>query len=154
MKNTLSRSEKDWKLSFLTVFVLICNTPENKLKLSLSRHTGLVEVLLHWFLNSGLDWVKWWTPYSGIFTRYPLNSRVSRPQSRSWRFGKEIHLLQTTANRKPDRPSRSESLYRLRYPGLLSPPLHTHEIQGLDKRIETLDNIGIKLFVLAALKEH
>jgi hypothetical protein len=27
-------------------------------------------------------------------------------------------------------------------------------IQGKDKIMETLDNIGIKLFVLAALKEH
>ena len=28
------------------------------------------------------------------------------------------------------------------------------QLQGMDKIMETLDNIGIKLFVLAALKEH
>ena len=28
------------------------------------------------------------------------------------------------------------------------------EVQGMDKVMETVDNIGIKLFVLTALKEH
>jgi hypothetical protein len=28
------------------------------------------------------------------------------------------------------------------------------DLQGMDKIMEMLDNIGIKLFVLAALKEH
>jgi hypothetical protein len=28
------------------------------------------------------------------------------------------------------------------------------QIQGMDKIVETLDGIGIKLFVVAALKEH
>jgi len=28
------------------------------------------------------------------------------------------------------------------------------QLQGMDKIMETLDNIGTKLFVVAALKEH
>jgi len=32
--------------------------------------------------------------------------------------------------------------------------LYITRVRGMDKIMETLDNIGIKLFVLAALKEH
>jgi hypothetical protein len=32
--------------------------------------------------------------------------------------------------------------------------ISTEVVQGMDKIMETLSNIGIKLFVLVALKEH
>ena len=47
-------------------------------------------------------------------TRYLLYRGLVGPQGRSGRVWK-ISLL--TGFRSPDRPSRSESLYRLRYPG-------------------------------------
>jgi hypothetical protein len=48
-------------------------------------------------------------------TRYPLCRRLGRPQGRSGRVWK---ISPSTGNRSPHRPARSESLYRLRYPGL------------------------------------
>jgi hypothetical protein len=47
-------------------------------------------------------------------TRYPLYRRLSGPHSRSGRVRK---ISPPTGIRSPDRPARSESLYRLRYPG-------------------------------------
>ena len=47
-------------------------------------------------------------------TRYPLYRRLGRPQGRSGRVRK---ISPPTGIRSPDRPARSESLYRLRYPG-------------------------------------
>ena len=47
-------------------------------------------------------------------TRYPLYRRLGRPQGRSGRVRKISPL---TGIRSPDRPARSESLYRLSYPG-------------------------------------
>jgi hypothetical protein len=47
-------------------------------------------------------------------TRYPLYSRLGGPQGRSGQVGK---ISPHTGIRSPDRPYRSESLYRLRYPG-------------------------------------
>ena len=46
-------------------------------------------------------------------TRYPLFRRLGGPQSRSGRVRKISPL---TGIRSPDRPARSESLYRLSYP--------------------------------------
>ena len=49
-------------------------------------------------------------------TRYPLYRRLGGPQGRSGRVRKNSP---PTAIRSPDRPARSESLYRLSYPGRL-----------------------------------
>ena len=45
-------------------------------------------------------------------TRYPLYRRLGGPQGRSGR----AENLAPTGIRSPDRPARSQSLYRLRYP--------------------------------------
>ena len=49
-------------------------------------------------------------------TRYPLYRRRGGPQGRSVRVRK---IFPPTGFRSPDRPARSESLYRLSYPGSL-----------------------------------
>ena len=54
-------------------------------------------------------------------TRYPLYRRLGGPQGRSGRLRK---ILPPTGIRSPDRPARSESLYRLSYPS----PLSKHSI--------------------------
>ena len=46
-------------------------------------------------------------------TRYSLYRRLSGPQGRSGQVGK---ISPPTGIRSPDRPARSQSLYRLRYP--------------------------------------
>jgi hypothetical protein len=46
-------------------------------------------------------------------TRYPLHRRLGRPHGRS---GQVQKISPPTRIRSPDRPARSESLYRLRYP--------------------------------------
>ena len=53
-------------------------------------------------------------------TRYPLYRRLGGPQGRSGRVWK---ISPPTGIRSPDLPARSESLYRLSYPG---PKLYTH----------------------------
>ena len=45
-------------------------------------------------------------------TRYPLYRRLGGPQGRSGR----AKILASTGIRSPDRPARSQSLYRLSYP--------------------------------------
>jgi hypothetical protein len=45
-------------------------------------------------------------------TRYPVSRRLGGPQGRSERVGN----LDSTGIRSPDRPARSQSLYRLSYP--------------------------------------
>ena len=47
-------------------------------------------------------------------TRYPLYRRLGGPQDRSARVRK---IVPPTRIRSPDHPARSESLYRLSYPG-------------------------------------
>ena len=49
-------------------------------------------------------------------TRYPLYRSLGGPQGR---FGRVRKISHTTGIRFPDRPARSESLYRLSYPGPL-----------------------------------
>ena len=49
----------------------------------------------------------------GKKTRYPLYRRLSGPQDRS---GQVREISPLTGIRSPDRPARSQSLYRLRYP--------------------------------------
>jgi hypothetical protein len=46
-------------------------------------------------------------------TRYPLYRRLGEPQGRSWRVRK---ISPPTGIWSPDRPARSQSLYRLSYP--------------------------------------
>ena len=63
-------------------------------------------------------------------TRYPLYRKLGGPQGRSERVKK---ISPHTGIRSPDRPVRSESLYRLRY---TSPPqvvLHIKSICNLNK---------------------
>ena len=55
-------------------------------------------------------------------TRYPLYSRLGGPQGRSGR----AENLAPTGIRSPDRPARSQSLYRLSYTHTPSPPIHTY----------------------------
>jgi hypothetical protein len=63
-----------------------------------------------------LGWVVNVTPRPGRFTpgktRYPLYRRLGGPQGRSGRVQK---ISPPTEIRSPDRPARSESLYRLSY---------------------------------------
>jgi hypothetical protein len=49
-------------------------------------------------------------------TRYPLYRRLGGPQGRS---GQVRKISPPTGIRSPDRPARSQSLYRLSYPALL-----------------------------------
>jgi hypothetical protein len=72
-------------------------------------------------LTSALDWGGWSTPRPGRFTpgketRYPSYRRLSGPQGRSGRLQK---ISPPTGIRSPDRPTRSESLYRLSHAGPL-----------------------------------
>ena len=50
-------------------------------------------------------------------TRYPLYRRLGGHQSRS---GQVRKISPLTGNRSPDRPTRSQSLYRLGYPAQLT----------------------------------
>ena len=61
-------------------------------------------------------------------TRYPLYRRLGGPQGRSGRVRK---ISPPTGIRSPDRLARSESLYRLSYPG----PLQIHK--GVSKQIQS-----------------
>jgi hypothetical protein len=49
-------------------------------------------------------------------TGYPLYRRLGGPQGRS---GRVWRIWPPTGIRSPDRPARSESLYRLSYPGII-----------------------------------
>jgi hypothetical protein len=55
-----------------------------------------------------------------LYARYPFNRRLGEPQSRSGRCG-EVNIFYPTGTRTPTpppgRPARSQSLYRLSYPG-------------------------------------
>jgi hypothetical protein len=55
----------------------------------------------------------------GKSPRYPFYRRLGGPQSRSGRYG-EVNIFYPTGTRTPappSRPARSQSLYRLSYPG-------------------------------------
>jgi hypothetical protein len=63
-------------------------------------------------------WCGWSAPRPGRFTfgkeaRYPMSRRLGGPLGRSGRVRK---ISTPTGIRSPDRPARSESLYRLRCP--------------------------------------
>jgi hypothetical protein len=86
---------------------------------------GEVGVWTHIFLTSALVGGEWSASRPGRFTLgYPLDRRLGGPQSRSGRRGEEKILDPTRLEDRPlGRPARSQSLYRLRYPGSLSFPL-------------------------------
>jgi hypothetical protein len=78
---------------------------------------GGVEVSLYSFFNLGTRWGGWSTPRPGRFNpgkeiRYPLYRRLGGPQGRSGRVRK---TLPATGIQSPDRPARSQLLYRLSY---------------------------------------
>jgi hypothetical protein len=53
-----------------------------------------------------------------LYPRCPLDRKLGGPQSRSGRFGEEKILDSIESRFQPlDRPARSQSLYRLSYPG-------------------------------------
>ena len=69
-------------------------------------------------LTSTLDWGEWSTPRPGRFT--PGKDPVPIVQEAGWSLGPvwtDAENLAPTGIRSPDRPSRSQSLYRLSYPG-------------------------------------
>ena len=69
-------------------------------------------------MTSALRWGWWSAPRPGRFT--PGKDPVPIVQEAGWALGpvrKGAENLARTVIRSPDRPARSESLYRLRYPG-------------------------------------
>ena len=78
-----------------------------------TRHNSTLSV------SSTLHGGGWSTPRPGRFTpgketRYPLYRRLGGPKSRT---GQVQKISPPTGIRLPDRPARSESPYRLSYPG-------------------------------------
>ena len=70
-------------------------------------------------LTSALDECGWSTPLPGRFT--PVKDPVPILQEVGWApraVWTSVENLAPTRIRSPDRPARSESLYRLSYPGL------------------------------------
>jgi hypothetical protein len=78
---------------------------------------GWVEVKLYSFLTSALEGGGWSAPRSGRFT--PGKDSVPIVQEARWASGPVwtcAKNLAPTGIRSPDRPARSQSLYRLSYP--------------------------------------
>jgi len=78
--------------------------------------------LIYSFFNLSARCGGWSTPRPGRFTfgketRHPFYRRLCGPQGR---VGRERKISPPTGIRSPDLPACSESLYRLRYPGLRS----------------------------------
>jgi hypothetical protein len=77
-----------------------------------------VEVYLYSFLNLGVRWGGCSTPRPGRFTS--RKDPVPIVQEVGWApgpVGTGVENLVPTEIRSPDRPARSQSLYRLSYPG-------------------------------------
>jgi hypothetical protein len=93
-----------------------------------------VDVQIHVFLISALDGSERWASRPSRFTpgetapRYTLYRRLGGPQNDVQR--RQIRLLQELELRPLCRPLRSESLYRLSYPG--SAIFKTHSLYSLD----------------------
>ena len=89
-------------------------SPQNRPR----RPKGEVNISSTLSVNSALDGGGWSTPCPGRFnpgkTRYPLYKRLDWSQGRSGQAGKKSHP--PTRIRSPDRPARSQSVYRLNYP--------------------------------------
>ena len=77
---------------------------------------GWVEVKLYSSMTAALEGVSGQQHASAVLypgrSRYPLYRRLCRPQGRSGR----AENLAPTGIRSPDRPARSQSLYRPSYP--------------------------------------
>jgi hypothetical protein len=112
-----------WVLTILTF--LLSTTPWRRIR--------RVEVQLHAFFDLGTRW-RWLVSFKprplwsqGKSLRYPLDRRLGGPQSRSGQRVEEKNsqLPPRIELRSSDRPSRSQSLYRLGYPGSLNIRVHT-----------------------------
>jgi hypothetical protein len=107
------------------VVPLMCDTKFNthkKVKIPRNRNSTLFDL-------GTLEGGGWSAPRSSRFTagktRYPLYRRVGWAPGPIWTYAKN---LAPTGIRSPDRPARSQSLYRLSYP---SP--HTYREQQVKK---------------------
>ena len=80
-------------------------------------------------LTSALDWGGWSMPTPTALlpakTRYPLYRRLGGSQGWSGRVRK---ISPPTGIGSPDRPARSESLYRLSYPGPVINHMHSNSV--------------------------
>ena len=77
--------------------------------------------------NSALDGGGWSTPHPGRFT--PGKGPVPIVQEAEWTprpVWTDAENLAPTGIRSPDRPVRSELLYRLSYPGPIYTYIYTH----------------------------
>ena len=131
---------------YIYIYIYIYISVKVKEKFTLEQATkprGGVEVYLYSFFNFGAKWGGWSTPRSGRFnpgkTRYPLYRRLGGP--RAGLTGAEN--LAPTGIRSPDLPARSESLYRLRYPG----PSWPHIYSGIETHIHKHFSLYFCLFL-------
>ena len=90
-------------------------------------HRGWVELYLYSFMTTTLEGGEWSASRPGRIlppgkTRYPLYRRLGGLQGWSGR----TENLVSTGIRSPDRPARSQSLYRLSYPSYVT---HCRELK-------------------------
>jgi hypothetical protein len=105
---------------------------------------GWVEVQLYTFLTSALEEGGWSAPRPGRFT--PRKDPVPIVQEAGWAPGpvwRGAKNLTSTGIRSPDRPARSQSLYRLSCLGPLS----------LKSRFRYPINFGVKLASMKKKKQ-
>jgi hypothetical protein len=100
-----------------------CYSCQSLTKLGLSRYKVKVKVTLEQAARTqrrrGAGWGGWSAPRPGHFTprketRYTLYRKLGGPQGQAGRMRKDSP---PTGIRSPDRPTRSQSLYRLSYRG-------------------------------------
>jgi hypothetical protein len=100
-----------------------------------------VEVYLHSYLDLGTrwSWVVSFTPRSlypqGKSPWYPLDRRLSGIQSRSGRGGLEKNSQPPPGieSQNPDRPARSQALYRLSYHGSQISACSSYKVSDMDR---------------------
>ena len=114
-------------LLLLSTYIKINFTPEQATKVQ-SRWGG--DIYLYTFCNLGARW-GWSTPRPGRFT--PGKVPVSEAGWAPWPVWTDAKNLAPTGIRSPDRPARSEHLYRLSYPG--PPCLLTQNTEITNPRI-------------------
>ena len=124
---SLNSKRKNYAICFFISLTSECYLTLNKVH-SRKIHEGPdeLDVQLYSFFNLGLRSGGWLTPRPrrltpGQETQYLLYRRLCGPQVQSRRERVNINPF---AIRSPDRPTRSESLYRLRY----SCPHLTHNV--------------------------
>jgi hypothetical protein len=103
-------------------------------------------------LTSTLYRAGWTTPRLGRFTprkraRYLLFRKVAGPQGRS---GQVRKISPPTEIRSSDRPVRSETLYRLSYPG----PSDVLKSKPLLVKVDSLSNSPAYISILRSLSEN